>query len=137
MNSWELSFGQRLFYGSDSAITVPVTLFSSTHNLVQIRPKLDTGSDYCIFRRTHAELLELDVESGVRQMMATATGTFPTWGHEVTITVLGLEWQAVVYFAESDDFRLNVLGRQGFLDRVRLGLVDYEQLLYLSSYQDT
>jgi hypothetical protein len=29
-----------------------------------------------------------------------------------------------------------LLGRQGWLLQVRLGLVDYEQLIYLSNYDD-
>ena len=35
-------------------------------------------------------------------------------------------------FAEDENFSRNVLGRQGRLDRVRLGLVDYEGKLCLS-----
>jgi len=59
------------------------------------------------------------------------------YGHEVTIAVGLLEWQAVVYFATNEDFDINVVGRQGFLDRLRVGLVDYEQLLYLGAYEET
>jgi len=59
------------------------------------------------------------------------------YGHEVTIAVGLLEWQAVVYFATNEDFDINVVGRQGFLDRLRVGLVDYGQLLYLGAYEET
>jgi len=59
------------------------------------------------------------------------------YGHEVTIAVGLLEWQAVVYFATNEDFDINVVGHQGFLDRLRVGLVDYEQLLYLGAYEET
>ncbi|NOT62082.1 MAG: hypothetical protein HOP19_17855 [Acidobacteria bacterium] len=37
-------------------------------------------------------------------------------------------------FAKPKDFPVNVAGRIGFLDHVQRGLVDYEQLLYLSPY---
>lgn len=40
----------------------------------------------------------------------------------------------MVYFAEPESFSLNVLGRFGFLDRLRIGLVDYEELLYMGLY---
>jgi len=39
-------------------------------------------------------------------------------------------------FAEADAFSLNVLGRVGFLDRLKVGIVDYEQLLYLGLYDE-
>lgn len=47
----------------------------------------------------------------------------------------GLEWETTVYFAESEDFPVNVVGRIGFLDHLQVGVVDYEQLLYLNSYE--
>jgi hypothetical protein len=42
-----------------------------------------------------------------------------------------------VYFSEGFDFRRNVLGRIGWLDRHRLDLVDYDCSLYLNHYDDT
>lgn len=47
---------------------------------------------------------------------------------------LTFEWQVVVYFAEREAFNINVVGRIGFLDRLQVGIVDYEQLLYLGLY---
>ncbi|MFZ0890639.1 MAG: hypothetical protein WA005_19540 [Candidatus Binataceae bacterium] len=96
--------------------------------------KLDTGSTYCILNRSYSALLGLDLQSGISQWMRTATGAFQTYGHEVTVSVFDLEWQAFVYFAESDSFSLNVLGRSGFLDRLRVAVVDYDQQLYLGLY---
>jgi hypothetical protein len=52
----------------------------------------------------------------------------------VTVSVFDLEWQAVVYFAESDSLALNVLGRFGFLDRLQIARVDYDEQLYLGLY---
>ena len=78
---------------------------------------VDTGSTFCVFDRIYGETLGLNIESGLEQRITTATGSFYCYGHEVTIVVFGLEWQAVVYFAETDAFSLNVLGRVGFLDR--------------------
>jgi hypothetical protein len=49
----------------------------------------------------------------------------------LTLSLFDLEWQAVVYFADDDAFSLNVLGRVGFLDRLKIGMIDYEELLYL------
>jgi len=41
-----------------------------------------------------------------------------------------------VYFSADTSFTRNVLGRQGWLDRIKLGLVDYEEKLYLSDYTE-
>jgi hypothetical protein len=39
------------------------------------------------------------------------------------------------FFADSE-VEKNVLGRRGWLDRVRIGIVDHDQLLYLANYDD-
>jgi hypothetical protein len=54
----------------------------------------------------------------------------------LTLWSFELEWQAVVYFAEPEEFDINVLGRVGFLDRLKVGIVDYEQLLYVGLYDE-
>ena len=46
------------------------------------------------------------------------------------------DFECVVYFAESQSYTRDVLGRQGWLDRIRFGLVDYDGKLYLSDYND-
>lgn len=98
--------------------------------------KVDTGASHCIFERQQGERLGLQIESGIPETFGTAAGAFLTYGHEVTLAVLGLEVTATVYFAADEDFTRNVLGRQGWLDRVRLGLIDYDGQLYLSRYDD-
>ncbi len=42
----------------------------------------------------------------------------------------------MVYFAAAENFPVNVVGRVGFLDRLRVGVVDYEQLLYLAAHNE-
>lgn len=69
-------------------------------------------------------------------MMHTVAGDFLTYAHEVTLMVLGVETTTTVYFAAEENFSRNVLGRHGWLDRVRLGLVDYDGKMYLSAYDD-
>jgi hypothetical protein len=49
--------------------------------------------------------------------------------------VLGIETFSTVYFAAEEGFTRNLLGRQGWLDRVKWGLVDYEGRLFLSKYE--
>ncbi len=97
---------------SDAGITVPAQLRSGD-NVVDIAAKLDTGADSCIFAREYGERLELDIESGTPQYFGTATGRFLTFGHELTLDVLGFATVSTVYFAEAAYFRRNVLGRIG------------------------
>ncbi len=98
--------------------------------------KFDPGSNFCIFRRVVGESLGFDIESGVPQWISTATGSFLTYGHEATLNVLGFETTAIVYFAAEEHFQINVLGRVGWLNRIRMGLIDYDGRLFLSAYDD-
>jgi hypothetical protein len=132
-----LGFSRELSYPPDAAITLPIILMSDANRRVGFTASLDTGSTYCVFERRYARLLDLELEAGVQARITTATGSFYCFGHEVTLWSCALEWQAVVYFAEADAFSLNVVGRVGFLDRLKVGIVDYEQLLYLGLYDES
>lgn len=130
-----LDFSRHYHYPSEKGIIIPITLTSDISLSASLFPGLDTGSTYCIFERIYAQVLGLNLTSGVEKVISTATGLFYCYGHELTISVFNLEWQAMVYFAEPEAFSLNVVGRVGFLDRLRVGIVDYEQLLYLGRYE--
>jgi len=117
----------------DVGITVSVQLFYAEKD-VEFDAKIDTGSTFCVFQRLHGELLGLEIENGTPVDISTATGSFRAYGHELTLSVLGIETVATVYFAESDYFDRNVLGRIGWLDRVKLGLIEQEGRLFLSEY---
>ena len=137
MSDWLLTFSERSRYADDEeGITFELFLSSDISARYSVDAKLDTGSTFCIFQRRYAELLGLDVENGTAQRIRTVIGSFSAYGHEVTLTVGELERQAVVYFAADESFPVNVVGRVGFLDRLRVGVVDYEQLLYLAAYDE-
>ncbi|MEW6206769.1 MAG: retropepsin-like aspartic protease [Acidobacteriota bacterium] len=119
----------------ETGITVPVVMKVGNKS-VRFSAKLDTGASVCIFDRARGEALGLDIESGLAQKISTATGSFLAYGHEVTLFVAGIETYTTAYFADDDNFTKNVLGRQGWLERVRLGLVDYEGKLYLNRYDE-
>ena len=95
--------------------------------------KIDTGSQVCLFTRILADSLEIDVESGFRETFSTLAGGITAYAHEVELETLGLRFQSYVYFAESYAIQRNLLGRQGWLQLVTLGLNDYKSELYLSS----
>ena len=103
---------------------------------VDFEAKIDTGVTNCVFERKHAERLGIDVESGEFIRFYTAAGNFDAYAHEVGVSVLEIETYAKVFFAKEESFTRNVLGRQGWLDLVKLGLVDYEGKLLLSAYDE-
>ena len=120
-----------------SLFEVGITLKTILRNgdlSVYFDAKIDTGSTFCIFSRHHGEGLGLEIESGIPVNIGTATGSFPAYGHRVEMEVLGLKFDSTVYFAEGDYFDRDVLGRIGWLDRVKLGLVEREGKLFLSEY---
>lgn len=86
------------------------------------------------FSRARPDCLALTLTAASLKESAPPPPSFPAYGHEVTLAVSDLEWETTVYFAEPDDFPINVVGRIGFLDHLQVGLVDYEQLLYLNPY---
>lgn len=130
-----VSYSKQYLYDTlKIGITVPVRLFLNDAIAV-FEAKLDTGSANCIFERIHGENLGLEIESGEKQTFSTAVGTFVAYAHEVNLVVLEIEVFTRVYFAEDENYNRNVLGRQGFLDQVKLGLIDYEGKLLLSDYR--
>jgi len=106
----------------DTAVTLPV--------------KLDTGAENSIFARHVGEQLGLTIENEYRQWFSTATGRFLAFGHEVTLQLAGIEFNALVFFAAEESFNRNVIGRFGGLDHLKIGIVDYEGKLYLSRYDE-
>lgn len=134
--SYQLSFAQVLAYDAGLPGVTLIVILRLSGKSVPYEAKLDTGSSFCIFARSIGEQLELDVESGLRQLIGTVTGTFMTYLHEVSLSVAGFELDALVGFAADASFQRNVLGRRGFLEQVVLGLNDYEGKLYLSRYND-
>jgi hypothetical protein len=133
--TYHLNFEKLLNYEpGDVGINLEMTLKRSQRS-VGLTAKIDTGASCCIFERRHGEQLGVAIEHGMRQLFGTATGQFLAYGHEVTLSVAGFEFDSVVYFASDEQIRRSVLGRFGWLDRMVLGLVDYEGQLYLNFYE--
>ena len=133
---FQLSFSRREKYSSlATGINLETTLrFGDL--FINCEAKVDTGAEVCLFQRAVGEALEIPIENGVKKRLETLTGVLTAYGHEVVLEVLGLKSQTVVYFAESDGVKRNLLGRQGWLQLIRLGIVDYDSELYLSLYDE-
>jgi len=52
------------------------------------------------------------------------------------MTCLDWDIDSIVYFAKDQAFRRNVVGRLGWLEKFKLGLIHHDSLLLLSRYDD-
>lgn len=134
--TYTLSFRTKHDYDTTKiGITIPVELTVGT-NVVQVDAKLDTGANFCIFERAYGAMLGLDVESGTKTLVSTANSTFHVFGHWLTMTALGMQFDVMVYFAAHEDIRRSVLGRRGFIDQLRLCLIEHDGEFYISKFDD-
>ena len=115
---------------------MPITLKVAEARAVRLLAKLDTGASFCVFQRAYAEQLGIDVESGQIEVVNTPTGSFDAYGHALKLSCFDWEFETTVYFAASPDYLRNVVGRAGWLQHFRLGLIDHDALLLLSHYDD-
>ena len=76
------------------------------------------------------------MESGLLQSILTSTGRFDTFGHMVGLSCHNFEFESLVFFASQLNFRCDVLGLQGWIYRLRFGLVHHENKLEPSHYDD-
>jgi len=89
-----------------------------------------------MFAREIGEDLGLDIEAGAPMTLETLTGKFIAYGHELTLDLLETQFYSTVYFPAERGLRRNLLGREGWLQLVRLAIIDYDEELYLSLYND-
>jgi hypothetical protein len=129
-----LGFDAAHRYSSSDGIDVR-TGSSVGNRKVELLARLDTGAAHCIFERKYAEALGLEVESGRAPRFRSMAGSFVAYEHEVTLHPLGIEFSAAVFFAEDPAFHKSFVGRTGWLDRLRVGIVDYDRMLFLGAYE--
>lgn len=121
------------YSSEDESVVVPVILRVGEKQ-VRLAASIDTGASFCVFGAEIAEALGFAPDRGDRMRFRTANSVFEAVGHEVEINVLGVVANAMVYFFIDPAIDKNVLGRVGWLDRVRLGLVHHDSKLYLAPY---
>lgn len=133
---FHLTFTQKSHYDSQSlGISVEVTLQRGSEEAITTA-KIDTGAQVCLFARQIGEDLGINIETGWRLELQTLAGSLVAYGHEVTLEVLGLTFSTVVYFAADTNLKRNLLGRQGWLQLVKLAIIDYDSEIYLSPYDE-
>lgn len=114
-------------------ILIPVSL-QSGRTFHKASASIDPGASVCLFSREIGEILGLDIEQGVYQRLGTLTGGLDAFGHEVNLQTFDIGLSSTVYFAREYYLPRNLLGRAGWLNKLRFGLIDYDQLIYLSQY---
>jgi hypothetical protein len=101
---------------------------------IEVTAKVDPGSAVCLFSYEVGLALGVPVEHGVPKRLGSLTGSLDAFGHEVTLQTGNIAFQSFVYFAKYPNLPRNLLGRQGWLRNLKLGVIDYDNLLYLSAY---
>ncbi|CAN5566575.1 hypothetical protein BH10ACI2_BH10ACI2_17340 [soil metagenome] len=132
--AYRLDFEKLVPYNRDEpGISVGVEVRTEDHSSL-FEAKINTGAAICVFERRIGEELGIDIELGEPLIIGTATGTFRAFGHRVTLVIEDYEFDSEVYFNEHAGFSRNILGRHGLLDRLIVGINDFDGKLYLSKY---
>jgi hypothetical protein len=134
--AYEIVYRYRFDYNLDDAgITLPVILSANAVSEPTIAT-VDSGSTLCVFQPEIAERLGLRIEDGIEDYVDAMGTIIKVYGHEVSLTLGDLELDLFVYFPSYQWIPRNLLGRQGFLQRLRFGLDDYEGYVYLGYHDD-
>jgi len=131
----KLEFEKLIHYDAGKAgISVNVELRLGKDSIA-FEAKIDTGASFCVFERRCGEEIGIEIETGLHNRVSTAIDSFRVFGHQITLIIENYEFDAMVYFAEDENFNRNVLGRRGGLENLRVGIIDYDGKLYLSRYE--
>lgn len=134
--AYHLSFDRLVNYDSGhTGISLTVELRLSQFRL-SVPVKVDTGSTHCLFTESVGKELGIEIETGEPLMINTVIGSFQSFGHWVTLVSEGFEFDSMLFFAADHSIDRNVLGRFGWLDRMIIGINDYEGKLYLKSHDN-
>ena len=134
--SYQLDYAVKHIYDSRKVgITIKTTL-RRDDLFVAVNAKIDTGAEFCLFGREYAEALNIEVETGYQQNLSTLAGNLSAFGHHVELETLGLKFDSLVYFAADYALNRNLLGRQGWLQLIKIGLDDYQSKIYISPNQE-
>jgi hypothetical protein len=133
----QLSFTDEFRYADDlSGISLPVML-SYGEKSRRVWAKVDTGSEVCLFSHEDGLKLGVPIEQGLPITLSSLGGDVEAFGHEVIIQTGALVFQSVAYFAKYSGLPRNILGRRGWLRKLKLAVIDYDNLLYLSAYDSS
>lgn len=131
----QLTFTAAFHYDDvQTGISIPMTIHYGERSL-RFHAKVDTGAEVCLFQYEHALALGLSLEQGQPIVLSTLGGSLEAFGHEVTLQTGEIAFQSIVYFAKHQGLSRNLLGRQGWLRNLKLAVINYDSLLYLTTYE--
>ena len=129
-----LTFAEEIPYeDDDTGIPLRVKLTYAGTEL-EVTAKVDPGAAVCLFSHEDGLDLGIPIEQGLPIRLSGLAGSLDAFGHEVTLQTGELIFQSTVYFAKHPGLPRNLLGRRGWLRNLRLAIIDYDNLLYLSDY---
>jgi hypothetical protein len=134
--AYEIVYHYRFDYDLDDAVIALPVILSANARTEAVIACVDSGSTLCVFQREIADRLAIRVEDGIEDYVNAMGTIIRVYGHEVTLTLGGLALDLFIYFPDYQRIPRNLLGRQGFLRRLRFGIDDYEGFVYLSHYDD-
>lgn len=130
----QLSFSEEYRYREDqTGIPIEIILSRGEHR-IEVTAAVDPGAAVCLFANEVGQALAIRVEDGIPIRLSTLGGPLEAYGHEVTIQTGSIEFESLIYFAKHPGLPRNLLGRQGWLRKLRLALIDYDNLLFFSAY---
>lgn len=130
----QLNFAEEFLYrDDDEGISIPVQL-TYAGTVIEVLAKVDTGATVCLFSYEDGFDLGISIEQGIPIRLDGLTGTLEAYGHEVILQTGDIAFQSLVYFAKYPGLQRNLLGRHGWLRNLKLGVIDYDNLLYLNVY---
>lgn len=130
----QLTFEQEHRYPDDEeGISISIKLTHGDKTL-RVDAKVDPGAAVCLFSHEVGLKLGIPIEQGIPIKLGGLAGSLDAFGHDVTLQTGNIAFQSFVYFAKYPNLPRNLLGRQGWLRNLKLGVIDYDNLLYLSAY---
>jgi hypothetical protein len=93
--------------------------------------QFDTGSSYCLFNGTRAPTLGLNLLDGRPIRIATLTGGFTAYLHEIVLEIDGHRFRVEAAFS-SGPVRREVLGRHSLFEQTTWAIRESHQELYFS-----
>jgi hypothetical protein len=129
-----LNFAEEYHYEDDDDGIPLLVKLTYAGTSIEVTAKVDTGSAVCLFSHEDGLDLGVPIEQGIPKRLGGLAGWLDAFGHEVTLQTGEIAFQSFVYFAKHPDLPRNLLGRQGWLRNLKLGVIDYDNLLYLSAY---
>ena len=84
-------------------MALSLVMFSGEQR-IELTAMVFAGATFCLPERSFGDPLRLDAEFGIRQEFRTAAGDFLAYGHEVTLSTLGIEvdYEQVLYLVPYD-----------------------------------